>query len=112
MRVLRIADIAAFRESVRLAIDGIPTISALAVVPDFGYLLVLCAGRLLSYSLHDLVPAVDPDTWTLHHDGQGRRLGDIERGVTFVRMGYCKERLLGRSFSISSSNCVRTRSAN
>lgn len=90
-------DTAAFRESIRLAIDGIQTISSLTVVPDFGYLLVLCAGRLLAYSLHDLIPSPDSDMWTRHSDGSGRRLGDIERSVTFVRVGVCKQRLLGKS---------------
>ena len=79
----------------RLATDGVSPITSVTVVSDFGYLLVLCAGRLLAYNLRDLLPSPDPDTWVTHDHKAGRMVGDVEKAVTFVRTGYCKERLLG-----------------
>lgn len=87
-------DAGTFRELVRLAIDGIPTISSVTVVPQFGYLLFLCAGRLLAYSLQDLMPSPDPEAWVARNERAGKWLGDVERSVGFVKVGHCKERLL------------------
>jgi hypothetical protein len=85
--------ILAFRELIRL---NFGIINMVTIVPDFGWLLVLASGSLLAFSLREMMPASDPATWVMLGKVQAKELGEPEKLVAFVRVGFTKGRLLGK----------------
>jgi hypothetical protein len=72
-------------------------ITAVSVLPDFGWLFVLSSGSLLAFSLQQLIPASDPATWSSLGRDKAVELGERDRQVAFVRVGVTKGRVLGKS---------------
>lgn len=72
-------------------------ITAVSVLPDFGWLFVLSSGSLLAFSLQELIPASDPATWSSLGKDKAVELGEKDRHVAFVRVGVTKGRVLGES---------------
>lgn len=85
-------DNVAMRELVRLS--G-PAISSVALIIDFGWILVVHAGSLLAYNLHTMIPTSDPSTWVMQGKLQAVKINSNEHHVSFVRLGYTKDRLMG-----------------
>lgn len=71
-------------------------ISSLAVVVDFGWILVIHGGNLLAFNLNEMIPTSDPSTWAIQGKLQGVQLNPKEHSVSLVRMGYTKDRLMGQ----------------
>jgi hypothetical protein len=82
----------AYRELVRFASGYISSIS---VVPDFGQLLIVNAGSLLTFDLNGMIPTSEPVTWVPKVRRDGVMLNSEESAVAFVRVGTTKGRLLG-----------------
>ncbi len=83
----------AYRELIRFHIGSI---SAVSIIPDFGWLLVLLSsGSLLAFNLHEMVPTSDPSTWQLQGRSHGLALSTPELNVAFARVGVTKGRTLG-----------------
>lgn len=83
---------AAFRKVIKLH-SG--TITAMSIVPDFPWLVVLSSGNLLAFSLTGLLPTSDPSTWVLMGRAQAEELSRPEVSVALVKIGLTKGRLLG-----------------
>lgn len=52
------------------------------------------------------MPSPDPEAWVARNERAGKWLGDVERSVGFVKVGHCKERLLGELRALSVSGVV------
>lgn len=81
------------RELIRLPGHAI---SSIALVVDFGWVLVVHGGALLAFNLHTMIPTSEPSTWTTQGKSQGVKISSNEHSVAFVRMGYTKDRLMGK----------------
>jgi hypothetical protein len=84
---------AAYRELVR--IPSMASITAVTVIPDFGWLLVKIGGRLFAFNLGLMMPTHEPTTWVKTTLTQGIELSTPAEEVAFVRLGTTKGRLLG-----------------
>ncbi|WWD15802.1 hypothetical protein CI109_100226 [Kwoniella shandongensis] len=84
-------DLRAFRELIRLNAGHITMV---AVVPDFGWSLVLSSGSLIAYNLRDMMPTSEPSTWVQKGRPHGSVLSATDHIVAFVRIGVTKGRLL------------------
>ncbi|GFZ46220.1 hypothetical protein JCM24511_04467 [Saitozyma sp. JCM 24511] len=80
-----------YRELIKL---NTHMITAVSVLPDFGWLFVLSSGSLLAFSLQELIPASDPATWSSLGKDKAVELGEKDRHVAFVRVGVTKGRVL------------------
>ncbi|WRT67006.1 uncharacterized protein IL334_003972 [Kwoniella shivajii] len=93
-----------FRELIRYNSGHI---SMVAVIPDFGWLLILTSGSLLAYNLREMIPTSNPETWVFQGRMQGERLSAPEHTVAFVRIGVTKGRLLV-VYAVHSKNSHQT----
>jgi hypothetical protein len=91
------AKIVAIRELVRL--PG-ALISSIAVVVDFGWILVVQGGTLHAFNLNEMIPTSDTSTWVMLGKFQSIKLSRPEHNVSFVRIGYTKDRLMGQFIRI------------
>lgn len=82
------------RELIRLPGHAI---SSIALVIDFGWVLVVHGGSLLAFNLHNMIPTSEPSTWKMQGKSQAVKISSNEHSVAFVRMGYTKDRLMGES---------------
>jgi hypothetical protein len=82
----------AMRELIRLPGRAV---SSIALVVDFGWLLVVHGGSLLAFNLHTMIPTSDPSTWSVQGKSGAVKISSNDHSVAFVRMGYTKDRLMG-----------------
>jgi hypothetical protein len=82
----------AFRQVIKLH-SG--TITAMSIIPDFPWLVVLSSGVLLAFSLPEMLPTSDPSTWILSGRAQAEELSRMDMSVAVVKIGMTKGRLLG-----------------
>lgn len=82
-----------------IRLNNAALISAISVVPDFGWLLVVSFGNLHAYDLKQMMPASDPATWVMMGKEQARQISPLDKSIVFVRVGFTKGRLLGQSSS-------------
>lgn len=85
----------AYRQVIRLSTGAI---TAISIVPDFPWLLVLSSGILLAFSLIDMLPTSEPSTWVLTGRSQAEELSRPECPVSLLKIGATKGRLLGTFF--------------
>lgn len=82
----------AYRELIRFN-SGF--ITAICIVPDFGWLLVLVSGSLLAFNLREMITTPEPVTWAPKGRMHGLELSSLEQNVAFVKVGTTKGRTLG-----------------
>jgi hypothetical protein len=71
----------------------------MAVVADFGWVLVVQGGKLVAFNLNEMIPTSDTSTWLMVGKLQAVKMSPADHNVSFVRIGYTKDRLMGTSFS-------------
>ena len=84
----------AYREIIRFSAPQ--TVTTVAIVPDFGWLLAVVSGALIAFNLRDIVPTHEPLTWSKATRSAGVDLSSPELEVGLVRIGTTKGRLLGK----------------
>ncbi|WVF72308.1 hypothetical protein IAT40_007121 [Kwoniella sp. CBS 6097] len=97
-------DSKSFRELIRFQAGYI---TAVSIVPDFGWLLVVSAGHLLAYNMKEMIPTSNPVTWVTKGRTDGDRLSGVDHMVAFVRIGVTKGRLLV-VYAVHSKNSHHT----
>jgi hypothetical protein len=73
------------------------------VVADFGWILVIQGGRLVAFNLNEMIPTSDISTWVMVGKLQAVKMSPADHNVSFVRIGYTKDRLMGMFMSASSA---------
>jgi hypothetical protein len=71
----------------------------MAIVADFGWILVVQGGKLAAFNLNEMIPTSDTSTWLMVGKLQAVKMSPADHNVSFVRIGYTKDRLMGTSFS-------------
>ncbi|KAK4687215.1 RHO1 GDP-GTP exchange protein 1/2, partial [Tremellales sp. Uapishka_1] len=84
-------DSKSYRELIRFD-SGL--ISAVLVIPEFGWLLVVISGVLFAYNLQEMVPTAEPLTWRTKGRLEGNMMSQRTEAVSFTRVGTVKGRLL------------------
>ena len=84
--------LAAYRELISFRTG---TVTAISIVPDFGWLLVLVSGALLAFNLQEIIPTSEPSTWIPKVRSQGLQMSQPDHNVAFARVGTTKGRTLG-----------------
>lgn len=54
-------------------------------------------GRLTAFNLNEMIPTSDTSTWVMVGKLQAVKMSLAEHNVSFVRIGYTKDRLMGMS---------------
>lgn len=67
----------------------------MAVVADFGWILVVQGGKLSAFNLNNMIPTSDTSTWVMVGKLQAVKMSPADHDVSFVRIGYTKDRLMG-----------------
>lgn len=57
------------------------------------------SGALSAFNLNEMIPTSDTSTWVMAGKLQAVKLSPTEHNVSFVRIGYTKDRLMGESSS-------------
>ncbi|ADV20494.1 hypothetical protein I305_06270 [Cryptococcus gattii E566] len=70
------------------------TISSIALVPEFLWLLVLSSGTLLAFNLKKMMPTSEPSTWMSMGRPQGQLLNQSGHSVAWIYTGKTKGRRL------------------
>ena len=73
----------------------------MAVVADFGWILVVQGGKLAAFNLNEMIPTSDTSTWLMVGKLQAVKMSPADHNVSFVRIGYTKDRLMGMSITSS-----------
>ncbi|KAL7422275.1 hypothetical protein Q5752_002921 [Cryptotrichosporon argae] len=93
-----------YRELIKLQTG---TISTIAALPQFSTLLILASGSLLAFSLDDLVPTFDLNTWVQRDRQHAVQMNGAGELVHFFRVGSIKGRVL-IAFAIHARNAHTT----
>lgn len=63
-------------------------------------------GALSAFNLNEMIPTSDTSTWVMAGKLQAVKLSPTEHNVSFVRIGYTKDRLMGESSSRKRSRML------